>query len=332
MTALSFDVVIPTVGRPSLNELLRGLGECSGPQPALILIVCDGVDASAVSVEGVARWVAARCRVMTTRGRGPAATRNAGWSASRAEWIVFLDDDVVPAPDWLTHLGADLQSAASTVAGSQGRIVVPLPSTRPPTDWERNVGGLERARWATADMAYRRRVLEELGGFDERFTRAYREDAEFGLRVMKAGYDIVEGSRTVVHPVRPADRWVSVRLQSGNADDAMMRALHGRTWREDAGAPRGRRSRHLVVGGSAVVAAIGALLGRRRIAATGALTWAAGTAELAWARIRPGPLTADEVIAMALSSVVLPIAATWHWIGGVVRAHRLVKRPGMPPR
>ena len=327
MTPRSFDIVVPTVGRPSLNQLLRGLGECRGAQPTLILIVCDGADPSAVSLEGVAPWVASRCSVMATRRRGPAATRNAGWAASRAEWIVFLDDDVTPASDWLTRLSADLQSAASTAAGSQGRIVVPLPSTRPLTDWERNVGGLARARWATADMAYRRRVLEDLGGFDERFVRAYREDAEFGLRVVKAGYDIVEGSRAVVHLVRPADRWVSVRLQSGNADDAMMRALHGRTWQEDAGAPRGRRSRHLVVAGAALVAAIGALLGRRRIAATGAVTWAAGTTELAWARISPGPRTADEVIAMSVSSVVLPFAATWHWMVGIVRAHRLVKRP-----
>jgi hypothetical protein len=330
VTPLSFDIVVPTVGRPSLNQLLRGLGECRGPQPTRVLIVCDGADPSAVSLEGVAPWVASRCRVIATRRRGPAATRNAGWAASRAEWIVFLDDDVVPASDWLIHLGADLQSAESSVGGSQGNIEVPLPSTRPPTDWERNVVGLERARWATADMAYRRRVLEELGGFDERFVRAYREDAEFGLRVVKSGYDIVEGSRTVIHAVRPADRWVSVRLQSGNADDAMMRALHGRTWPEDAGAPRGRRSRHLVVAGAALVAAIGALLGCRRIAATGAVTWAAGTAELAWARISPGPRTADEVIAMSLSSAVLPLAATWHWVVGVVRAHRLVKRPRMP--
>ena len=326
MTVVSFDIVVPTVGRPSLNDLLRGLGECPGPQPTRVLIVCDGVDPGAVSLDGVGPWVASRCTVMATAQRGPAATRNAGWAASRAEWIVFLDDDVVPALDWLTRLSADFRNAASPVAGSQGRIVVPVPSSRPPTDWERSVVGLERARWATADMAYRRRVLEELEGFDERFVRAYREDSEFGLRVVKAGYDIVEGSRTVVHPVRPVDRWVSVRVQSGNADDAMMRALHGRTWRDAAGAPRGRRSRHLVVAGAAVVAAIGALLGRRRIAAAGAATWAAGTAELAWARISPGPRTADEVIAMSLSSLVLPPAATWHWIVGLVRAHRLVKR------
>ena len=79
------------------------------------------------------------------------------------------------------------------MAGSQGRLRVPLPAARPPTDWERNVAALEGARWATADLAYRRAVLAEVGGFDERFRRAYREDADLALRVVRAGYRIEQG-------------------------------------------------------------------------------------------------------------------------------------------
>ena len=80
------------------------------------------------------------------------------------------------------------------MAATQGRIVVPVPAR--PTDWERNVSGLEHARWATADMAYRRDVLAAVGGFDERFPRAYREDADLGLRVTAAGWRIVDGAAT----------------------------------------------------------------------------------------------------------------------------------------
>src|SRR5205823_1155210 len=141
------------------------------------------------------------------------------------------------APDWLARLADDLGGLPLEVAGSQGCIQVPLPRDRPPTDWERNVHGLERARWATADIAYRRSALERVGGFDERFRRAYREDADLALRVRRAGGTIVRGARTVTHPVRPADRWVSVRLQTGNADDVRMRALHGPDWRAAAGVP-----------------------------------------------------------------------------------------------
>ena len=119
-----------------------------------------------------------------------------------------LDDDVVPSDDWLADLHADLDGLLDEVGASQGRIVVPLPTDRRPTDWERNVHGLERARWATADMAYRRTALSAVGGFDERFRRAYREDADLALRVRAAGWRLIRGHRVVEHPVRPADRWV----------------------------------------------------------------------------------------------------------------------------
>ena len=70
--------------------------------------------------------------------------------------MAFLDDDVVPGPTWAADLLADLAGLPPEVAASQGRIVVPMPGGRRPTDWERNVRGLETARWATSDMGYRR--------------------------------------------------------------------------------------------------------------------------------------------------------------------------------
>ncbi len=252
-----------------------------------------------------------------------------GWRASEAEWIAFLDDDVVPDQDWRARLVEDLAGAGPRAGGSQGRVRVPLPEGRAPTDRERNVHGLEEARWATADMAYRRDVLAGLGGFDERFPRAFREDADLGLRVVRAGFTIEQGRRRVTHPVAPADLWVSVRQQRGNADDALMRALHGPGWREEAGVPRGRRPRHLAITAAAATAMIGLLSGHKRIAAGAGLAWLAGTAELAWARIAPGPRTRGEVLAMLATSAVIPAAATYHWLRGWAAVPRLLgrKRP-----
>jgi HAD superfamily hydrolase (TIGR01662 family) len=272
--------------------------------------------------------------VLRGRARGPAAARNAGWRAGTAPWVAFLDDDTVPSPSWLADLAADLDGLPRRVVASQGRIVVPLPEHRRPTDWERNVHGLERARWATADMAYRRPALEALGGFDERFVRAYREDADLGLRAVRRGGEIVTGRRVVHHPVRPADRWVSIRLQRGNADDALMRALHGPRWREDAAAPRGRLRRHLLVTACAVTAAGAAVLRRPRIVAVATAGWAAGTLELAAARILPGPRTRREVATMLLTSAALPPVATYHRLRGVatLRARlRDTRRAPSPP-
>ena len=256
---------------------------------------------------------------MSVGGRGPAAARNVGIAVAEAPWTCFLDDDAVPSRNWRARLADDVGSLPTAVGGSQGRVRVPLPGDRSPTDWERNVRGLEDARWATADMAYRRDVLLEVGGFDERFPRAYREDADLALRVLAAGHELVRGRRIVIHPVRPADPWVSLRMQAGNADDALMRVRHGPAWRRRAGVPRGRFVAHLLVTASAAASLVAAVAGRRRAATVASLAWVGGTLELARARIAPGPRDGREVAAMIATSALLPPVAVAHRAAGWIR-------------
>jgi hypothetical protein len=328
----SFDIVVPTIGRACLGDLLQALasGGVAGSGGRIFLVddrIVDhrnGAGGPASLKEAVPLALRSLVVVIPSRGRGPAAARNAGWVASGAEWVVFLDDDVVPTGTWLADLTADLATLAPEVGASQGRITVPLPSV--PTDWERNVAGLEGARWATADMAYRRAALAAVGGFDERFPRAYREDADLGLRVTGAGFRIVRGERRVNHPVRPAGPWVSLGLQKGNRDDALMRALHGPAWRQRAGVPRGRRPRHLATTAAGTLALAGLAARRRWLVALALGAWLAGTSELAWARIARGPRTRREVATMLATSLVMPPVASYHWIAGNVAVKRLAGR------
>jgi histidinol-phosphate phosphatase family protein len=324
-----YEVVIPTTGRPGLRALLAALATDEGPAPERVLVVDDRADrALPIDVGPPGLDV----RVLEGEARGPAAARNRGWREARAEWVAFLDDDVMPAPGWRAALAADLEGLDGTVAGSQGVIRVPLPRDRRPTDWERNVAGLERARWATADMAYRRDALAAVGGFDERFSRAYREDADLGLRLTAAGRRIVDGRRTVLHPVGPAGPAVSLAKQGGNADDVLMRRLHGRGWRERAGVPRGRRPRHLATAVAAAVAVAAAAAARPRLAAAAGAAWLAGTAELAIARIVPGPRTGREVVAMVWTSVLMPFVASGQWLRGHLRRPDAERAPRPRPQ
>jgi histidinol-phosphate phosphatase family protein len=314
MTA-RFDIVIPSSGRRSLYPLLSSLEPRgrAGRHGVIVVVDRGGGD---LEVPGHARVVAGR-------SSGPASARNVGWRTSEAEWIVFLDDDVVVRDDWFELLAEDLESAAPDTGGVQGRIRVSLPSHRRPTDWERNVAGLEGARWATADMAYRRRVLAEVGGFDERFPRAYREDSDLALRVMKAGHALVLGKRTVSHPVPPADPWVSLRKQAGVQDDLLMRRLHGRDWRVRSGAPPGRKRGHLLTVVCAVCVPAARAVGLRRTSRLGAACWFGLTGELALRRILPGPRSRREVMTMVLTSAAMPFVVAWHQVIGSMRARRL---------
>jgi hypothetical protein len=324
-------VVVPTLGRPSLAEMLRALG----PLPAgmELIVVDDRADIRtplALPTESTARVVAGR-------RAGPAAARNAGWRAARHEWVAFLDDDVLPESGWAWRLLGDLRDAGPEVGGVQGRIRVPLPDGRRPTDWERVTAGLASGEWITADMAYRRAALSRVGGFDERLPRAFREDAELAHRIRRAGWRLRLGQRSTTHPVRPEARWVSLRVQRGNADDALLRRMYGPQWRTSLGIPPGRRHRHaLITAGLATAAActVAHLLTARResgavpgtgrgrwsvAAALAAAGWAAGTAEFAAARIMPGPRDRREVTTMVLTSVAIPPVAITHWVRGWFR-------------
>ncbi|MGY1600629.1 HAD-IIIA family hydrolase [Geodermatophilus sp. SYSU D00815] len=320
-------VVVPTIGRPSLDVLLDALAAAPGPRPAELLVVDDRSAGEPLTAD---RPGLPPVRVVRTGGGGPARARNLGWRSARTDWVAFLDDDVVPDPDWYERLAEDLATAGPDVAGSQGRVRVPLPEGRRPTDWERGTAGLATSSWITADLAYRRAALAAVGGFDERFPRAFREDSDLALRVMGTGARLVRGQRWITHPVRPVDRWISLRVQAGNADDVLMRRLHGRGWRQRADAPLGRRPQHLAVTAAGVAALALAAARRPRPAALAAGAWLAGTAEFAWARIAPGPRTAAETATMAVTSAAIPALATWHWLRGVVRHRRVSPWRGLP--
>ena len=314
-------IVIPTAGRSSLQALLASI-ERERVDLAMRVVVVDDRPPGGPRLP-LPEWA----ERLAGRGAGPAAARNRGWRACDADWIAFLDDDTELTPGWFAALARDLD-VSPQVAGSQGRIRVPRPHGRRPTDAERAVIGLENARYATADMAYRRPVLEQVGGFDERFPRAYREDADLALRVLRAGYRIERGTRETLHPLGADPARTALRRQAGNRDDVLMRALHGRGWRERAGAPRGRLRRHGLITAAGLAAPIVALAGHRRVATVAAAGWLAGSAEFAWTRIAPGPRNGGEVMSLVATSLVIPPVAVANTAVGLAQLPaRLRARP-----
>ena len=305
---MTYDVVVPTVGRPSLARTLAGLAAGDGPLPERVIVVDDRRDAAEPLNVDVAPLWRERTIVIRGGGRGPAAARNAGARAGTAEWIAFLDDDVVPPAGWRLALERDIR-AADDAAATQGRVMAAG------ADPHQIVKGLETAVWITADMAFRRDAFEAIGGFDERFRRAYREDSDLGLRLTAAGERIVTGDRHVSHPVPPSSPWAAVGRQRGNADDALMLFLHGPGWSVRAHAPRGDRRQHILTTALFAGSMLALATGRPRSGGAMFGAWLARTRRLAQRR--------GDVA----SSVAIPFAATWWWLYGLVRAWKLTRRP-----
>ena len=220
-------VVIATYERPEL--LLRcidALLRQTLPSPLFEVVVVDDGSARTtrerVMTELGQRRLARRAptlRFLWLRAnRGPAAARNHGILAARGTIIAFTDDDTLPCADWLQRGVAAIAAGADAVAG---KVVVPLPAV--PTDYERDAAGLESAAFVTANCFVRRDLLSTIGGFDERFRCAWREDTDLCFRLRQSGAVVRSAPEArVVHPVRPARWGVSLAQQRKVMFDALL--------------------------------------------------------------------------------------------------------------
>jgi len=316
-------VVVPTYLRPAL--LLRCLQALLAQDLSVhayeVIVVDDGHDAATRAlVEQLRRRLHADERpalryLRPARGRGPAVARNTGWRAARGELIAFTDDDTVPARDWLSRGERAMRN--SELAAVRGRVSVPVSAH--PTDHERMTQGLERAEFVTANAFVRRAALLRVDGFDERFTRAWREDSDLQFRLeQEVGAIGRAEDAVVVHPVRP-ERWgVSLRQQKNVMFDALLYKKHARRYRQRIRAvPPWHYYAIVLLFAAALVAVFG---GHGTVAAACA---AAAGAQVLWmtgARLRGASHAPRHVLEMLATSALIPflsvywrLRGAWHY-------------------
>jgi GT2 family glycosyltransferase len=309
-------VVVPTFRRPDLlGRCLAALAVQDFDPAAYEVVVADDAACPATrdQVEESARRARVAVRhVAVTDRHGPAAARNAGWRASRGEVVAFTDDDCLPEPGWLAA-GVRAFEESPGVAAVTGRVVVPLPPR--PTDYERDAAGLAGAEFVTANCFCRRDVLEQLGGFDERFTAAWREDSDLHFRLLAAGLRVGRApAAVVVHPVRPAPWGVSLRQQRKSHFDALLCKKHGELYRRliRPGPPWDYYAAVLGLAGAGAAAAAG----RPGVALAAAALWAALTGRFLARRLAGNSLAPGHVAEMAVTSALIPpLAVFWRLYG-----------------
>jgi cellulose synthase/poly-beta-1,6-N-acetylglucosamine synthase-like glycosyltransferase len=317
---LDVSVVVPTYRRPAmLAACLNALCQQDFPADRYEIVVCDdGPDeATRACVERIAQTQSARGLtvryVPVTRTQGPAGARNAGWRLARSPLIAFTDDDTLPDPRWLS---AGVAALAQGAAAAAGRIVVPLPPL--PTDYEADASGLERAEFATANAFVARSFLNATGGFDERFTSAWREDSDLQFTLMRAGGEIVRASdAVVVHPVRPARWGVSIAQQRKSQFDALLYSKHTELFRARI------RARppllYYAILCATLTALIGGLAGNVVVALGGLLVWLLLTAYFCVIRLRGRDHSWRHIAEMAWTSIPIPFLSIFWRLYGAVR-------------
>lgn len=146
--------------------------------------------------------------ISNDRNAGFAGGCNLGIAASQGDIVVLLNQDTRVLPGWLSALLDGFRDAPAVgVAGCKilypdgttlqhagGWIEWPLGQAHHFGSMERDVGQWDTSRdvgYVTgASLAFRRRVIADIGLLDEGFWPGYFEDADFCFRARSAGYRV----------------------------------------------------------------------------------------------------------------------------------------------
>ncbi len=171
-----------------------------------------------------------------------AALNNRAARDARGDFLLFLNDDVqVVAPDWMEALAEQAQRPDVAATGAKllyadGRVqhaglVLGLEGAVGHAfrllgrDSPGHLGLAQATRECSAVtgacLMTRRRVFEELGGFDERFRVAY-SDVDYCLRGWERGYRVIFVAHALLHHLESATRSGAVPR-----DAAMLRRRWG---------------------------------------------------------------------------------------------------------
>lgn len=180
--------------------------EYPGPPPEIIFVDNGSTDG------GLDALADLPVTVIRAERRGAPVARNAGARRASGEVIVFTDHDCTAERRWLARLVEPFgDPAVPAVAGET--------IASPGETWAARYAAFIRHNSAavslrrdvfpfapTANLAVRRPVFEELGGFDEMLH--HTDDADFSLRVKRAtGQPIALAPRAIVfHAERPTAR------------------------------------------------------------------------------------------------------------------------------
>lgn len=208
----TISIVVNTTDRAKpLANLLHALEHQSYPHFELIVVVGPTKDETL----NVLAPYDQRVQVLRCDQANLSQSRNIGLLAARGDIVAYIDDDAVPSYRWLEQLAYLFRD--EQLAGTGGMVYLVHPAnpviqhrlgtvsslaeqTDTRSSWlEQIVPPGHGKQWAGrmmgTNMAYRRRDLLEVGGFDQFFEWLY-DDTDIAMRLVNAG--------KIIHPVKEA--------------------------------------------------------------------------------------------------------------------------------
>lgn len=210
MSPLRATIQLCTYNRAALLE--RVLDACFEQTVASdayeVVLVNDGsTDETPEVIARAQQRASGAFTVVNQPNSGLAKGRNAGIARARGERVIFIDDDVLPLPNFVEeHLRSHDAQPLAIVRG--GAINVESFDDLPPPVWSiRNYSG--NYFWTT-NVSVPLATIRAIGGFNESFAEYGWEDIDVGLRLRFAGVKAVFNKRALVYHYKPRPRASSV--------------------------------------------------------------------------------------------------------------------------
>ena len=194
MTVLSdVTVVVPTVGRAVLARTLSALASGSA-RPAAVIVVDQSGGSAVAAIHAAADAGLDGGLLLPSTGRGAAEARNRGFAYATTRYVAAIDDDCLPAVDWLARLHSHLRAHPDEVITGQvrGEGGAAAPSLVTSTAEARYTQPLrDRDPLYTGNMGVAQAVFQRVGPFDEHPALwSAAEDNDWGYRALRAGVPI----------------------------------------------------------------------------------------------------------------------------------------------
>jgi len=251
----SVTVCLCTHDRPDYaRTCLEGLTRQTVEPARFEIIVVDSCSGPAAAQQ-LAAMVARLPNAALIRADRPglSVARNTGARAASGEYLAYLDDDAIPAPDWIERIQRAIAEAGVRPAALGGRIL-PLWEKPLPAWWPRRLREVlsiieveGRGEYRTeavpfglapfgANMIVEKAALLAAGGFNEAIGRSggnllSDEDIQLAWTLQNAGRSVRYDSRIVVwHQIqasRLTPEWLLSRLYWQGASTVLTRRLLG---------------------------------------------------------------------------------------------------------
>jgi GT2 family glycosyltransferase len=199
---MDVSIIIPVYRRTGwLGKCLSALAQQVFDGDFEVIIVDDG-SPNHDEITAIADRFRSGCpftvELLLKKNGGPAAARNFGVARSEGRFLCFLDDDSVPDTKWLNEITTPFFES-QRIGLVNGKTVSYDRCSHLPLLLERAV--YKGKCWATCNIAYRRELFEQLGGFDESFSEPSWEDNDLGLRARWRGaVHVYRDTAFVSHP------------------------------------------------------------------------------------------------------------------------------------